>query len=414
MVDTKEALRTPTIKLTNLGRTTITLLGILALISLSVSCVIIVSGQEFYLSNPPDLTVPIDFLASSVGNALNTITDGYTKIRNSFAGKEDFLVENSNLFICPIEKSNFFTIFNCLFTYKDTVVVNVMDAIPSYARYITNSVTTFIQTIAPQHFVLEEAYNSFKSFLQRFIALNNPATEKPRISDRRDEVSEEINEKASFRFPTFPEDVADIRTLCEDRCSEYATLAKNYMFVDVEQQSSLVPTPMTKYDYFFNELNADMVFFCQYEEDSNSKFGGTWLAFDESCVCSDNCDASDFFDFTGCADLLNRVGIACSLETPCTIDRICKFENHKIELKDGDPSSKLSNSMNSICLDVCAELAGFADFATLAGISGSLGALSSNAFGLANTPFGTALGVPAALIPSNYDFNFIAFRSYGV
>ena len=66
--------------------------------------------------------------------------------------------------------------------------------------------------------------------------------------------------------------------------------------------------------------------------------------------------------------------------------------------------------MNSICLDVCAELAGFADFATLAGVSGSLGALSSNAFGLANTPFGTALGVPAALIPSNYDCNFITFR----
>ena len=83
--------------------------------------------------------------------------------------------------------------------------------------------------------------------------MNAPATEKPTIIERIGEAAgeEEINVGASFSFPTFPENVAEIRNLCETRCSEYATLAENFMFVDVTQQSVLVPTPMTKHNYFF-------------------------------------------------------------------------------------------------------------------------------------------------------------------
>ena len=155
---------------------------------------------------------------------------------------------------------------------------------------------------------------------------------------------------------------------------------------------------MTKRDYFFQVLNSQTVFFCQYVEDSNANFGGSWLMFDETCFCSDVCDASDFFDFTGCADLLNRVDITCSLKSPCTIESICPFADHRIQIKTSDDGNKFFNDLYPICLDDCASLAGYTDFSTLVAVSTSFGVFATGA--LANTPFGTSIGVPQAFLPT--------------
>ena len=238
-------------------------------------------------------------------------------------------------------------------------------------------------------------------FIQRFIPLG--VKERPKFEEAQEATDEDsVNVKASFRFPSFPDSVEEVRNLCETRCDSYAKAAEDFLFINVEQQSLVVPTPMTKRDYLFNELSSATAYFCQYDHDENANFGGSWILVDESCFCSDSCDPNDYFGFTGCADLLNRIDIPCTKEKPCTRDRICQFENNRIEVQVNTISTKFFQSVDNICLNTCAELAGFADFAALAAVSGSLGALSSNLFGVANTPFGTALGAPATLLPGMF------------
>ena len=202
-------------------------------------------------------------------------------------------------------------------------------------------------------------------------------------------------------FEPFSDDVRLVKDMCVSQCGVHASEMETFLFKNVAVQSSTVPTPMTIRDYIFNELNSEFLYVCQYEEASN--FGGTWLYFDESCLCSSLCSTASYFDFTGCADLLNRIGIACTLNNPCTIGRLCPFENTRLTITASDQSSVVNAHINSVCLDICAELAGFGDFATLVALTGTYGVLSfSNVFGLINNPFGTSLGVPAPLIPGRW------------
>ena len=185
---------------------------------------------------------------------------------------------------------------------------------------------------------------------------------------------------------------------CLSQCSSYSTSMENFLFTDTAIQSTLVTTKMTKRNYIFDQLGHSKLYVCQYAQTSN--FGGVWLYFTEKCICSDSCDSTDYFGFNGCADLLNRIGIPCSTSTPCNLERLCPFVNHRLILTDTDAGRKLNSFINGACLEVCASLAGYADFATVIALSGAYGTLSvTNAFGAANSPFGTPIGVPASLLP---------------
>ena len=70
-------------------------------------------------------------------------------------------------------------------------------------------------------------------------------------------------------------------------------------------------------------------------------------------------------------------------------------------LKASDTKDVLSSLLNSACLDICAELAGFTTFEALVALGAAGTSLSGNALGLSSNAFGGPLGVPAALLPGN-------------
>ena len=403
--NTRRILASTNTGLSNVGRTTLTLVAIL--FGIAGLVFFVTGGQEIHTVNPPDLQVPIEFLTTTILDSVHTFENGYTKIWQSFGGSEHLMVPNQNALICPDRKNNLGAIASCIFSFFDVVIYNILEAIPSYSRYIGGALGDVLRAIAPPHFNVDELINNVRLFVQRFVPLQDPSTEYVVASTKTNGTSADTttsqNEKASFHFPPFPDDVIEVKSLCENRCSVYSTNATNFLFTDIEVQGALSPTPMTKRDYFFNVLNSDIIYICQYEQESN--FGGTWIVMDQTCICSDSCSTTDFFGFTGCADLLNRIALTsktlepCSGSTPCTIEKTCPFENHLIEIKINDQSDALYDGMNNVCLDVCSELAGFASFAALLAISATLGAVPTNAFGFINNPFGSSLGVPASLIP---------------
>ena len=360
------------------------------------------SGKNIPVTNTPDVE---EFITSAFHNMVDLLGRGYDTLKEPFKGNQDLLIENKNVFVCPIKDKGLNTVGSCFFHFLDVSIYNAMTVIPNTVGDAWNEVIvaidTTIQKLFPEHFVVHDAINSLKLFLQRFLPLKDPVTEKPTFtSGASSSNSSTSNTKASFYFEPFSDDVIVVKDMCEQQCSSYSTSTENYIFTDVSQQSSSVTTEMTIRDYFFNELKSSNIYICQYEQTSN--FGGTWLLFDDSCLCSTACSSTDYFGFTGCADLLNRVGIKCSSQTPCTIESLCPFEETRLTLTSNDGSSKLYEHINSVCLDICAELAGFGDFATLVTIAAASGILPvSNAFGLFGTSFGSPAGVPAALLPGS-------------
>ena len=261
-----------------------------------------------------------------------------------------------------------------------------------------------IDYLFPQHFFVSDGLNSLQLLIQRVINVPSPATEKPQIlqvSESRvtsESATDKGNTKASFTFAAFSDDVRNVKEQCLSQCSSYATQMEKFLYTDTAIQSTLVSSQMTRRDYIFDHLGHSELYVCQYSQTSN--FGGVWLYFTEKCLCSDSCDSTDYFGFPGCADILNRIDIPCTTSTPCNLERLCPFEGHRVTLTDNDASRKLYSFIDGVCLEVCASLAGYSDFATILTLSGAYGTLSvTNAFGAANSPFGTPIGVPASLLP---------------
>ena len=400
-LNNKRILESTNTGLSNVGSTTLKIFS--AILGIAGLVVWATWGQEIHIANPPDIQLPLDYLTMTILNSVNTVEHGLTTIRESFSGSKHLMAPDQNSMICPESETTLGAIVSCFFASSDLMIYNIMGAIPSYSRYIGSALADFLRAIAPPHFHIDDLINNARLFIQRFFPLQDPSTEIHAISSMNtngtsaDATKSNTLNKASFTFPPFPEDVIEVKSLCENRCAIYSTNASNFIFNDIEVQGSQSTIPMTKRDYYFDVLDSDIIYICQVKRESN--FGGTWIVIDQTCLCSDSCSTSDFFGFTGCADLLNRVEIPCSSEKPCTIDRVCPFKNHLIQININDQRDALYDGMNELCLDVCSELSGYGSFAALLAISATLGAVPTNAFGLINNPFGSSLGVPVSLLP---------------
>ena len=380
--------------MSNIGSTVFSLAAILSLVGFGV--LLLNDGNALPFANEPNIDIP-GIISSSIYSHINTATSIYNAIKEPFKGYENNIVHDQDAFMCPIDTNNLKTIVKCAFFYLDAVILNTIEAIPSYGSYFISVARDLIGFSAPEHFVVDDAINFGLFLIQKVIALPKVVTLKPNIIEPTNTTEEDTRTKASFRFEPFPEDVVSIRDTCLSQCKVQASATESFIFTDVGVQSTTFSTPMTIRDYIFNSLGATTLYVCQYTESEN--FGATWLYFIDDCLCSDSCAASDYFGFTGCADLLNRVGVACSSTTPCTLERLCPFPSRRLQLSSTDQSSVLYNHINTACLDVCAELAFGVDFATLVTLSTVGGALSSNLFGLLSNPFGTEFGVPLSFIP---------------
>ena len=380
--------------LTNIGRTIFSLAAILSLVGLGV--LFLNNGQAPPFANAPTIDIH-GIISSSIYNHINTAHSIYNAIKEPFKGYEDNIVHDQDAFVCPIDNNNLKTIVKCFFFYLDAVILNTIEAIPSYGSYYFRVARDIIGFSAPEHFVIEDAINMVLFLVQKVIALPKVVTLKPTIIEPKNTTEEDTRTKASFRFDPFPEDVVSIRDTCLSQCEVQASATESFIFSEVGVQSTTFSTPMTIRDYIFDSLGASTLYVCQYTKSEN--FGATWLYFINDCLCSDTCTTTDYFGFTGCADLLNRIGISCSSTTPCTIERLCPFPSRRLQLSSTDQSSVLYNQINTACLDVCAELALGLDFATLVTLSTVGGALSTNLFGLLRNPFGTEFGVPLSFIP---------------
>lgn len=337
-----------------------------------------------------------------INRTITLFEDGFHLVRNSFDSHKDSF--NKNDFMCPDSGNGLQNLINCMGYLIDASIGNSIDGVVNAIRFVVNAFRNMIEYFFPRHFLLADGLNSFQLLIQRVINLQSPATEKPQIVETAEnritsETATDLgNTRASFTFESFSDDVRNVKQQCLSQCSTYSTNMEKFIFTDTAIQSSLTSSKMTIRDYIFNHLGHTQLYVCQYQEKSN--FGGVWLYFTEKCLCSASCDSTDYFGFPGCADILNRIGIPCSTTTPCTLDRLCPYEDHKIVLTDNDAGRKLQSFINGVCLEVCASLAGYSDFATLVALSGAYGTLTAtNAFGAANSPFGTSIGVPASLLP---------------
>lgn len=388
--------------ISNVGATTITLFIILYTISLAVN--FLNGGKEIPVVNVPDVG---DYISSTFYNMVDIMGKGYDKLKQPFDGNQNLLMKDKDVFVCPVKNKGLYTIGSCFFHFLDISIYNAMDVIPATVidsgNYTVTAFDNIIRYIFPEHFVVKDAINSIRLFIQRFLPLQNPATPKPVTSSGIViDNSTKTNTKASFYFEPFSDDIRLVKDSCVSQCSSYATLTESFIFKDVGVQSSAVSTEMTIRDYFFNELSSTNIYICQYEQSSN--FGGTWLLFDDTCLCSSSCSSADYFDFSGCADLLDRVGIQCSSDNACNIQRLCPFADTRLTITVNDESTILYTHINDVCLDICAELAGFGDFATLVALATASGLLPvTNAFGVFSSSFGSPVGVPTALIPGRRD-----------
>ena len=389
--------------ITNVGSTVVTLAIIIFTLSLVVNFVN--DEADIPIANLPDVEGYITNVFNQMGSVLGI---GYNIVKDPFKGNQDLLIGGQAAFVCPIKDKGLHTITSCFFHFMDVSIYNALDTIPgaiynAWSRTIV-AIDTTIQKLFPQHLVIHDVINSIRLFIQRFIPLDNPATEKPIFISGGSANTSTTNTKASFYFEPFSDNVIQVKETCVAQCGLYATSTRAFIFETVAQQSTTVTTKMTVRDYLFNEFGSTTIYICQYEQSSN--FGGTWLLFDDSCICGSSCSSANYFDFSGCADLLDRIGITCSSTTPCTVDRLCPYPETKLAITSTDGSDVLYDHIDNVCLDICAELAGFGDFATLVAAAATAGILPvTNIFGLfSSSSFGGPAGVPAALLPGNFDF----------
>ena len=388
---------------TNVERTIFLLMA--SLISVTAAIVFVIGDTGLQTVNPPNLLAPLEQLSATVVAGISSISDKYRQIKTSVETSKNNFNDKHGSLICPQGRNGLETITTCVFGYGDLLIYYFLDGLEAFTRYVSNALAHYIQGALSDHVLdLDAIISSLRLLVQRAIPLQDPSVEKTveeEISKRTGESSSAENfvSKASFNFEPFSDDVLEVITACQNQCNDYAKRSQDILFTDVAAQSSNVccNTPMTVRDYFFNILKSKTVYFCQYQEQTN--FGGTWVLLDETCFCSSSCDSStNFFDFVGCADLLSRINIPCTTDTPCTLERICPFEDKRILIEETDSSTKLYDAVNKVCLDVCSELSGFGDFATLLAISASIAAVPTNLFG-AGARIGTELGVPAPLLP---------------
>ena len=169
---------------------------------------------------------------------------------------------------------------------------------------------------------------------------------------------------------------------------------------------------MTLRDYLFNQINENKVYICTTKVPSD--IIGEWIYWGGSCICPSGgnaCSTTDWLGFDGCVEELKSFGVTCSATTPCTIDRLCTDQEIMLVMKATDTSDVLYKHINDVCLDSCADLAGFGDFATLVALAATAGVLpAASLLGLFSASFGSTAGVPAALIPGNPRFISISIE----
>ena len=366
-------------------------------------------GQPIPITKLPNIE---ETITSAIEDLVDAVEAGYNTVKLKYDGNQELLIGHRDAFVCPIRDNNLQTIGFCFFHLTDVLIYHTLDVTPTFLINTWNLILTsfdhVFRILFPEHLVIDDVINSIKLLIQRFIPLKDPATERPSTlsgGDQNDTTT--ATNKASFYFEPFSDDIVSVRDDCIRQCNIYSANTESFIFTDVEDQDGNAATADTTImDYLFvqKQTKSTSLYICQYEKESN--FGGTWLLFDQTCLCGSACDSTDYFGFTGCADLLNRVGIPCTATTPCTIDRLCPFEETRLTITANDPSNILYDHINVVCLDICAELAGFGDFATLVALSAAAGVLPvTNAFGLFSTQFGGPLGVPAVLLPGNLNIS---------
>jgi hypothetical protein len=357
------------------------------------------NGKDIPIVNQPDIE---EFVVSRIQAVTSLLELTYDTISNPFDGKQHLFNKTYQAFVCPEERNGLQTIVSCVFLHADFAIHNILQAIPSYGKYIFTAFGATVDEWLPGHFVVEDALNSIYSIIQRFAPLFKPTYIKPQNTgniDRNSTTTSEDLSRASFSFEPFTDDVVEVKEACESQCSLQTSDAAAFMYDEVTEIST-IPSPMTRIDYIFEFLGEENFYICQYSESEN--FGGTWIFFIESCLCGGaTCQASPLYFglFSGCADLLNRIGIPCSSEEPCTIDRLCPYPDTKIILKATDNKEVLAKFLTEACLDICSSLAGFSTFETVVALGAMGSSLSTNALGLSGNAFGGPLGVPAALLP---------------
>ena len=162
------------LKLSNVGRTTLTLFFILSIASMMI--VNLNDGVEMPIVNAPDIEGAISDRFHTVVQFLGT---SYDTIRAPFDGKQHLLNQDEDAFVCPEGKNGLQTIGSCFFFYFDYTIHNVIEAVPSYGRHFVNIFSDLVSHFAPNHFDVKDGFNSFTLFIQKFINLQNPATPRP-------------------------------------------------------------------------------------------------------------------------------------------------------------------------------------------------------------------------------------------
>ena len=385
------------LNLSNVGRTTLTLFVILSVASLMI--VNLNDGIEMPIVNPPDVEGIINDRFQTIIQFFGT---SYDTIKAPFEGKNHLLNQAEDAFVCPEGRNGLQSIGSCFFLYLDYTIHNVIEAVPSYSRHFVNVFSSLVEQFAPAHYDVKDGFNSVKLLIQTVLPLQNSATPKPDIIRESVNTTDSASARssASFTFDPFPDDVVAVKSACISQCSEQTNGATTFLF-DTISTIDGVTNPMTKRDYIFNELAETNLYVCQYTADE--KFGGTWIYFIDSCLCGVNCANTPLYFglFNGCADLLNRIGIPCTGTTPCTLDRLCPFKATRLVLKASDSRDVLSSFLNTACLNICADLAGFSTFEALVALGAAGSSVSGNILGLSSNAFGGPLGVPAALAPGN-------------
>ena len=140
--------------ISNVGRTTVTLLVILSFVALAI--VNLNNGKDVPIVNQPDID---EFIVSRIESFTSLLELLGETIRKPFAGKQHLYNEKHNVFVCPEERKNIglLNIVTCPFLHADFVIHNVLEGIPSYGKNIFNALGEIIHRLAPEHFVVEEA-----------------------------------------------------------------------------------------------------------------------------------------------------------------------------------------------------------------------------------------------------------------
>ena len=124
-----------------------------------------------------------EYITDVFSQTVSAVEIGYNLVKNRFEGNQDLLIGNQDAFVCPIKDKAWHTITSCGFHFVDVSIYNTLDTIPKvvsdvWSRTIV-AIDTTIQTLFPKYFIIEDAINSLRLFIQRFIPLQNPATPKP-------------------------------------------------------------------------------------------------------------------------------------------------------------------------------------------------------------------------------------------